>query len=963
MPISFPVRVRRRVQARRLAFWLSLLFAIGLLFSTAPAASPPPWPHAQSDLKPDPGLIFGRLDNGLRYILMVNRTPKDRVSLHLNVQVGSLQEEEDQQGMAHFLEHMLFNGSQHFPPGELVKYFQRIGMAYGADVNAHTGFDETVYRVILPDGRRESLAEGLLVLSDYARGALLDPTEIDSERQVVLAEMRTRDSPGYRTYKATMGFEFEGLNLARRLPIGERKVIESVDRSRLKGFYDTWYRPERMVVVAAGDFDPRTVEELIRLRFADWGALPASPPDPPQGLLDHRGVKVFYHPEPELGHVGVRIQQMRQIPPEVDSSARQRRELAEEMADRILDHRLEAILTRPDPPFTRAGSASGVFLKTLHYAEISAHTKADRWAETLARLEQTLRQALEHGFEAAEVERVGREYLAELDLEAGQAATRESPDLARQIIDHLNDNRVMMAPEAERDLLAPMIRSMGPEALHQALRRAWSADHWLVLVTGSVDLSGGSVKPAQRIEEVFAESRSRPVEAPAAMERAKFPYLPLPSEAGKVVERIAHPDLGVTQVAFANGVRLSLKPTKFKADEVLVSLDLEPGRSAEPPESPGLAEVAERLLNTGGLGAMTREALDRALAGSNVAANLTVTEDRIRLKGVAVRGQVGLLFELLRHRLLDPGWRQTDLDLVMARFGEQYADWTRSVDGQMALFGRRFLAGGDSRFGLPPLADLRSFSLDQVRRWVEPILSTAPIELAVVGDFDVNQVIDLTARLFGSLPERRPLAMQVRPGPQFPAGGRLDLRVDTQIEKALVVVAFATEDQWDIQRTRRLNMLADVFSDRLREQIREKLGASYNPSVHPWASRAYAGYGVMTAYIPVDPTQVETVVQAVEGIAADLAANGIDADAFLRSREPTLTGIKDILQENGYWLNTVLAGAWRHPQQLDWCRTIVADHAAIEAQTLSALAARYLTPGRRAVVRIVPGPGAKTDAS
>ena len=208
---------------------------------------------------------------------------------------------------------------------------------------------------------------------------------------------------------------------------------------------------------------------------------------------------------------------------------------------------------------------------------------------------------------------------------------------------------------------------------------------------------------------------------------------------------------------------------------------------------------------------------------------------------------------------------------------------------------------------------------------------------------------------FGALPERRAPAVAGRPGPRFPSGAHLDLTVDTRLDKALVVVAYATEDQWDIQRTRRLNMLAEVFEDRLREQIREKLGASYSPAVYPWASRAYTGYGLMSAFVQVAPAQVEAVVQVVAEIAADLAGRGIDADAFLRTREPTLTGIKDLLQRNEYWLNTVLAGAWRHPQQLDWSRTIVTDHARIEARELSALAARYLVPQRSAVVRIVPG--------
>ncbi|HHC24072.1 MAG TPA: insulinase family protein, partial [Desulfobacterales bacterium] len=226
------------------------------------------WPHEKSDLLPDPDLIFGKLPNGIRYVLMENHEPKDRVSLHLNVQAGSLNESDDQQGLAHFLEHMLFNGSEHFPPGELVKYFQSIGMAFGNDANAHTGFAETVYDVLLPTGSKENIEKGLLVMKDYARGALLLKSEIDRERGIILAEKRTRNSVGYRTYISSMEFVFSGSKITLRLPIGTEEVIKKADRRLLKDYYDAWYRPENMILIMAGDFDAGLAESLIKSAFS-----------------------------------------------------------------------------------------------------------------------------------------------------------------------------------------------------------------------------------------------------------------------------------------------------------------------------------------------------------------------------------------------------------------------------------------------------------------------------------------------------------------------------------------------------------------------------------------------------------------------------------------------------------------------------------------------------------------------
>jgi zinc protease len=216
----------------RALLWLSflILFTLTAFSSAAAEAGRSIWPHDGSDLAPDPSLTFGKLPNGFRYVLMKNTTPRDRVSMHLNVQAGSLHESDDQQGLAHFLEHLLFCGTTHFPPGELVRYFQEIGMQFGPDANAHTGFADTVYDILLPSGGREDLEKGLLVLRDYADGALLLESEIDRERNVVLAEKRARDSADYRTFLATLGFRFPDARLPHRLPIGKEEVLRTAGR-------------------------------------------------------------------------------------------------------------------------------------------------------------------------------------------------------------------------------------------------------------------------------------------------------------------------------------------------------------------------------------------------------------------------------------------------------------------------------------------------------------------------------------------------------------------------------------------------------------------------------------------------------------------------------------------------------------------------------------------------------------
>ena len=326
----------------------------------------PAWPHENSDLEPDPALFFGRLDNGFRYVLMHNRNPENRVSMHLNVQAGSMQETDEQQGLAHYLEHMLFNGSEHFPPGELVKYFQSIGMAFGADANAHTGFFETVYDIFLPAGDRPNLEKGLLVMQDYAGGALLLQEEVDRERKIILAEKRSRDSASYRTFVATLDFELPDARITRRLPIGTQEVLNSAGRDELKDYYDTWYRPENMILVAVGDFDVSLARELVEKAFNGLQARAPAKPPVAFGTVSHIGLKTFHHHEKEAGSTTVTIEVLTQTDPVHDSAAFQKGKLIEDVADRIVQNRLDAEIGRPDVPGKDASIGSGRFLNHIN---------------------------------------------------------------------------------------------------------------------------------------------------------------------------------------------------------------------------------------------------------------------------------------------------------------------------------------------------------------------------------------------------------------------------------------------------------------------------------------------------------------------------------------------------------------------------------------------------------------------
>ncbi len=915
----------------------------------------PIWPHDNSDLEPDPILFFGKLENGFRYALMNNRNPENRVSMHLNVQAGSMQETDVQQGLAHYLEHMLFNGSEHFAPGELVKYFQSIGMQFGADANAHTGFFETVYDIFLPAGDRDNLERGLLVMHDYAGGALLLPSEIDRERKIILAEKRSRDSASYRTFVATLDFELPDARLTHRLPIGTEAVLNNAGQEDLKDYYDAWYRPDNMILVAIGDFDIPLAAGLIKQKFAGLRARAPAKPPVEFGFISHSGTKTFHHLEEEAGNTTVTIQVLTKTNPMHDSELFRQEKIREDVADRIIQNRLDADVGRPGVPGTDAAIGSGLFLNHISYAMLSMDGKSEEWEEILAFLEQTLRAALDYGFTENELDRVKKEMLAELDVAVSKKDTRESKTLARQLIRSLNADRVFRSPEQELEMFTAFVQDLTAEEVHAVFRRSWAPDHRLVMVTGNADLSDQQEGAEAAIATVFNNSRLTAVKPPKEKTVIVFPYLSPPAATGRTKERTTIEDLDIVQVVYENGFRLNLKKTDFKDDEVVATLAFGSGRSEEPQDFPGLAELSMAAINESALGRLDKDELDASLAGRNTDVVFSIDASRFMFQCHTVPSELELLFELLYAHVLDLGFKKDAFVLSQERFAQQYKELSHTVDGALALSGWKFLAGGDSRFGLPSYEKFSRLSLDQVRTWVAAALNGEPLELSMVGDFDVDSAIELAGRYFGSLPPRHPVEDGSRAdNPVFPSGEELKIEVETAIPSALVLVAFPTDDMWDISQTRRLAVLADLFSERMRVNIREKLGESYSPFAFNRGSRVYEGYGYLAAMIETDPSKVELVIQEVKKIASDLAENGVTDDEVHRVVEPTVNRIKDMRKRNGYWLGTVLTGSTQHPHQIAWSRTIEGDYATINSGDAADLAKRYLDNAKAAVIVVTP---------
>lgn len=919
---------------------------------TAAPAAVEPWPFELSDLEPDPAVTWGQFKNGVRYVVMPNREPRQRVSLRLFVRAGSLHEEENERGLAHFLEHMAFNGTENFGPGTLVEYFQRLGMAFGADTNAYTGFDRTVYMIELPDTEAGSIDEGLLVLRDYVDRMLLGTREIESERGVVLSEMRSRDSVGYRTALAEYKFLLPEALLPERFPIGTVDVLRQATRDDFVGFFDAWYRPERTVIVLVGEVDPAVAVDLMKKNFADFEPRAPAREEPEMGQVDSSETRAMLHTEAEASSSRVAIQTVMPYGAQPDTLELRTARWHRTAASQMLSRRLESLARQEDAPFSRGSVSASEVFDFATSASMDLTCEPEDWERALAIGEQELRRALQYGFQDVELREVKAHLLNQLEESARQASTRQSAGLAEGIIRSLSSGTVFTSPEAELELMRPVLEAITVEQAHAALTETWSAAGRLLFVTGNLVFPDAE----RRILEVFEASQAVEVEPLEEMTDLDFAYTDF-GPSGEVVEITHVEDLDLHQVKFANGVRLNVKRTDFQANVVQMLVRFGGGLLTEPVESDGLELLASTVFTAGGLGEHSADELRRILAGRNVGAQFSVGSDAFQLSGTTTPDDLLLQLQLTAAYLSDPGYRPESLRRAQTQLREMYRSSRHTSQGVLRAEVARFLASGDHRFGLAGEEKTLSLGLEDVRNWLSDPLARGYLEISLVGDLSVDEAVQAVAGTVGALPGReahKPGFEELRKV-TFPAEvATKSYTFTSEIPSGYAAVYWPTTDIWDIGQTRRLQVLARVFSDRMRIRIREEMGDAYSPNAASQASDTYENYGLFFGLVGVDPDRAQAVADVMMEIAADLSATGIDEDETERALRPLMNSLRTTVRNNSYWLNSVLSSSQEYPQRLDWARGMVADIQDITPEELSALATRYLGAQDALQVFVIP---------
>lgn len=920
----------------------------------APALASTPFPHEESDLAPDPAIRWGALPNGARYAIMRSAQPPGRVSLRLRIASGSLLEEDPQRGLAHMLEHMAFNGSRHYAPGELIPALQRLGIGFGNQLNAHTGFDETVYKIDLPDARPETLEIGLTVLADQAGGLLLDPAEVERERGVVLSELRDRDGPGLRLQRRELALLTAGTRIADRMPIGHAETVAAATPELLRRYYEAWYRPERMMLGVAGDLDPDAAEAAVRRILGTATALAPAIPEPSAGTLLPGLAAAALH-DAEAKATAVRVTGVRPHIAPPDTTDARREQFLRDLGEAVLGRRLRKLIEADTAcPLLAGGGFSYPWLG-LYLAGVSGQAKPGRALDALRLLATEYRRIAEHGPTAAELAVESAAIRAALDQAVAQAGSRRNEGLAAALYDSIADRRVLRSPQQERELGHTLLASATPTAVRDAIRSGWNQRiRTIALVTGRDDLG---VDGDRAVDEALQQALSAPVEAPVEEAAATWAYTvdaawdgPLPTRNGQAAWIIGN----------ANGISLAVQRTDFQPGHVLLRLRL-PVRTG--PRQTGLAELVARGLTDGGLGRHPASQLAEVLAGTTVRSSGIQTEDAALVLNASCAPQdLRRSLELMRAWLIDAGWR-TEAE------ARAKSAWLTAIDAETtdveAMTWRHFAAltlPDDPWRRTADRSAAEAASFAAARAWLEPLLAAAPLTCAIVGDIDETEAMRQAAAILGGT--RPPVTAAATPAaardalpaqPAMPAGEHR-IAVSSSVAKATVIIAWPTEDQYDVARARRLGLLGGAFGERLREVVRERFGDAYSPAAWHASDDDWAGGGRLMALIGCQPERVDAVRDACLAIAAELAG-GIDEALLHRVRQPMLRSIAERRRQNGWWLG-LLARAPEQPFRLQWQETLESDLSAATAHELSALAAIYLVPGKALIVIGIGGPAA-----
>ncbi|MDQ2878107.1 MAG: insulinase family protein, partial [Pseudomonadota bacterium] len=909
MPLPF--------RALRLALLAPLALAIAPQAHGQDAADPAhyiadkgAWLYKGSDITPDPGWHFGTLTNGVRYAVRRNGVPPGQVSIRVRMDVGSLMEKDSERGYAHLIEHLSFRGSAYVPDGEAKRVWQRMGTTFGSDTNAQTTFTQTVFKLDLPSATPAGLDESMKILAGMVEKPNITTQAIAAERPAVLAERREGLGPQQRFGEAVFGTLFAGQPLADRQPIGKLETLDAATAASVQAFHDRWYRPERAVIVVSGDMDPAVFEQLVAKYFGDWKGIGAKTPDPDFGKPSPNAPKATAVVEAGLP-VSLQIATVRPWKYNDDTVIFNQERLIDSIALQVINRRLENH-ARAGGSYIGAQASLDDIARSVNLTSINIIPVGDDWQAAVKDVRQVIADAMAAPPSKAEVDQEVAEIGEQFRTMAQTAEVDAGAKLADDMVQAVDIRETTTAPATMNTVFLDAKRKgmFTPARIWASTKRVFNG----VATRAIINVH----KPEAGLAAQLTAALDAPIKADPAKRgttaSVSFAELPRLGTPGVVVSRqsIDLYHLKMEQVQFANGVRLLLNASNSEASRVYVRVRFGGGYNALPADKPSPAWAAATALMAGGIGKLGQDDLDRMTAGRRMGFDFGIDDDAFTMGAMTSPADLKDQLRLFAAKLAAPGWDPAPIARTKTIANTTYDAMNASPDAVLSRELEGLLHDGDPRWVAPDRAQIAALTPAGFRALWEPILASGPIEIDVFGDIDANATVKAVADTFGALAPRT-ASTAVPPPIRFPAHVTSPvIRYHTGApDRAIAVIAWPTGGGLaNTTDGRRLDILANVFTDRLFDRLRSEAGASYSPNVaSTWPDGSASGGRIM-AIGQVAPDNVPLFFKLSREIAADLVAHPVSDDELKRTLGPMAQLLQRQATGNQFWLNQVGGAAF-----------------------------------------------------
>ncbi len=906
----------------------------------------------------DEAVRTGKLDNGLTYYIRYNNWPENRAEFYIAQRVGSLQENDDQRGLAHFLEHMAFNGSKHFQGNELLRWCESVGIKFGRDLNAYTSIDRTVYNISNVPTTREGIVDScLLILYDWADGLLLEKEEIEKERGVIHEEWRLRTSATMRMLERDLPQLYPDCKYGHRMPIGLMEIIDNFEPQFLRDYYEKWYRPDNQGLVIVGDIDVDKVEAKIKEMFSgivlpENRALvedvPVPDNDEPIFIIDK---------DKEMQYNYVMLMFKHEAFPDSlkGSMAYLMTEYMKDAAISMLNDRLKELAEKPECPYLQAGASDGnyIFAKTKGAFQLDVLPKDNMTEAAVAAVMIEARRAAEFGFTATEYNRYKANYMSNLDKQYSNKDKRYNSQFVDQYVENFLAYEPMPSIDYTYTTMKQIVPMIPVDYINMVMKELVPAeDKNMVLLNLNTEKDGATYPTVEGFKKAVADARAATIEAYVDNVKDEPLMATLPAK-GSITKEVKNDTFDYTELTLSNGATVILKKTDLKADQVLLRGEGYGGSALYGAADYANLKMFNSVIDASGLGNFSHTELEKAMAGKIADVSLSLSTNRVRVNGSSTPKDVEAMLQLLYLNFTSQNKDQQSYDNLMQNTEVELKNRALNPEVVFSDSLQATLSLHNPRFMPMLMEDLPNVNYDRILAIAkESTSNAAAFTFTIIGNYDEETIRPLIEQYIASLPAQKKVVKSPDVSTEFTGAVVNSFKHKSETPKAIaVMVWYSRQMPYSLENSVKASIVGQVLQMIYLKKIREDASAAYTVVAQAENDRNdFFSETELLAYCPMKPEKGDVAVQIMRDEVAALA-NSCDADMLAKVKEYMLKNIDDQAKTNGYWASVV--NDWRQ-----WGVDMHTNYkAVVEAQTpetICAFVKELLKAGNAAEIVMMP---------